>query len=68
VSRAAALSEVFYTGSEWVRWGEATIADHRARVDYLTRKRDGIDATIRRHLDTIDTLTAAGVSSLEELS
>ena len=50
-----------------VRWGDATIKQHEARIDYLAKQRDGIDATIQRHRAVIEQLRAAGVSCLNEL-
>lgn len=51
----------------WVTWGEATIADHAARIEYLEKLRGGIELTIGRHRDTIERLTGAGASCLNEL-
>ena len=49
-ARAAWLAEGFYIPSKGrVLWGDATAADHRERIEFLTAKATGIQRTIRRH-------------------
>ena len=65
--RAALMAESFALGDgRRVLWGEATIADHEARIAMLTKLRGGIDATIERHRQTIELLRTAGVSCLND--
>lgn len=67
-ARAELLASSFPLGDgRWVTWGEATIADHEARIDFLAKQRDGIVATIGRHADAIDTIKEAGVACLREI-
>jgi|DEB19_MinimDraft_3_1074340.scaffolds.fasta_scaffold183494_2 hypothetical protein len=51
-----------------VTWGEATIADHEMRIDFLGRKRSGLDATMKRHRQAIDDIRRAGVNCLNEIT
>lgn len=67
IERSEALAETFYTGEHWISWGEATISDHEARVTFLTRQRDGLNESIKRHLDTIAMLRKAKMSCLNDL-
>lgn len=67
--RAALMTQSFALGDgRRVSWGEATIADHEARVAFLSRKRSGLDDTIQRHRGVIDQLKQAGASCLNEIS
>lgn len=67
-ARSALLVETFATGDgRRVAWGEATAADHEARIAMLSALRDGIDATLTRHLDALDAIRAAGASCLNDL-
>lgn len=50
-----------------VLWKDATVADHRERIEFLRRKVAGIEATVRRHEWAITTITAAGVTCLADL-
>lgn len=66
--RLRCMKETFTTGDgRRVYWGEATIADHQMRIDYLARMRDGIDNTVQRHREAIQQLKASGASCLNEL-
>jgi len=51
-----------------VEWMEATVEDHRARIAYLAKLRNGIDETISRHQAAIDAIEEAGVSCLREIA
>lgn len=51
----------------FVRWGEATVADHAARIDLLAAQRAGLDATIQRHREAIAAIQNAGVSCLDDI-
>lgn len=65
--RTSYLSERFATGDgRYVRWGEATVADHTMRVEMLAKLRGGIDATIGRHLEAIELLNTTGARCLDE--
>jgi len=50
-----------------VLWGEATPEEHDQRIAMLTKIRDGIDATILRHMDAAAKVRAAGVSCLNDI-
>lgn len=66
--RARLMLETFALGDgRRVAWGEATVADHKARIELLAKLRDGIAASIQRHQEAIDELLAAGVSCLNDL-
>ena len=65
--RSDFLATRFYTGHHYVRWGEATVEDHRDRIAYLGSLRNGIDLTIQRHADAIEQIEAAGVATLADL-
>lgn len=52
----------------FVRWGEATIADHEARVAFLEAHVAGVRTTIDRHLEAVALLHAHGVTCLDELT
>lgn len=51
-----------------VRWGEATIEDHQARIDMLAKMRNGIDDTISRHQEAIALIQANGVRCLNDVA
>lgn len=61
------LSQRFYTGTEYVTWGEATVDHHRERIAYLATLRNGIDATITRHADAVEQIESAGASCLNDI-
>jgi len=67
--RAELLTETFpdYKGNR-IAWGEATIADHQNRIDMLGRLAGGITATIDRHQQAVDAISAAGVTCLNDLA
>ncbi len=66
--RTTYLSTRFATGDgRFVLWGEATIDDHRMRMEMLTRLRNGLDATIARHQSAIDLLVESGARCLNDL-
>ena len=64
---AELVDKYFATGDGWVRWGEATVEDHQARIAFLKKMRTGIDATIERHEEAIKKIIEAGVTCLDEL-
>lgn len=67
--RAAYLSERFAVGDgRMVKWSEATIDDHQARIDFLGKMRGGIDATIGRHRAAVELISKHGVTSLGEIA
>lgn len=62
------LKDTFALGDgRWVKWGEATVPDHLARIEYLGLKRDGIEQTMNRHRLAVEQIQAAGVSCLNKL-
>lgn len=64
-TRTDYLAQRFATGDgRYVTWAEATVDDHRSRIAMLATLRNGIDATIERHVDAIATITAAGARCL----
>ena len=54
-----------------VDWLKATVDDHLSRISYLrsiqARYNQGVDATVGRHETSIDAITEAGVTCLDEL-
>lgn len=60
-------AERFAMGNgEKVQWLKATADDHRARIVYLSKMRDGIDDSIEQHRDALRIIETAGVNTLEE--
>lgn len=55
-------------GKGLVRWGEATVEDHQARIAYLSAQAASIGVTITRHEAAIAEIEAAGVSCLYEVA
>lgn len=67
--RAAYLSERFSLGDgTMVRWDEATVADHQARINFLEAMRGGITATIGRHRAAVQLIEANKVACLGEIA
>ena len=64
---AELVDKYFATGDRWVRWGEATVEDHQARIAFLKKMHTGIDSTIERHEEAIKKIIEAGVTCLDEL-
>jgi hypothetical protein len=63
------MAEAFFAlgdGTE-VRWGEATVEQHRQRIDMLVKMQSGLGVTIARHESAIAEIEAAGVSCLDEV-
>lgn len=50
-----------------VRWGEATIADHQARIELLARMRAGLTETMGQHEQAIALIESHGVTCLDEI-
>lgn len=66
--RQALMIETFTLGNgQRVAWGSATAQDHRDRVAYLCKLRDGYQSTIDRHLAAIEAIEAAGVTCLAQV-
>lgn len=65
----AALRKTFATGSGGapVEWGRATVADHRARIQFLRKHIAGCERTITFHETAIESIESAGVACLDEL-
>ena len=53
--------------NESALWGSATVEQHRQRIAMLSKIRDGIDSTIRRHTQAIEIIEDAGVTCLNEV-
>ena len=51
----------------FVSWADATVAEHEARIEFLTKLAGGIHATIDRHREAIRLITDGGVSCLADL-
>lgn len=51
----------------YVLWGELTVDQHEARIDFLERKIWGIARTADRHRLAVKLLTDAGVACLNDL-
>lgn len=67
-ARLELMSKGFATRTwGWVRWGEATVAQHEERIAMLARIRGGIDDTIDLHAEAIAEITAAGAACLNEV-
>jgi len=64
--RALAAERFSMGNGENVRWMEATVDDHLARIAYLTKMRNGIDDTIERHRAAVHLIQSAGVTTLEQ--
>lgn len=66
--RAAWLASVFVLpDGRRVAWGEATIEDHVARMDYLNDFRREVQETIDLHERVRQAIEAAGVTCLDEV-
>lgn len=66
--RLAFLAERFYAPPYgFVTWGEATIEQHEARIDYLNKKVNGLVDTISRHDKAIQEIRGAGVKTLGDI-
>jgi hypothetical protein len=67
--RERLLAETFALGDGTrVLWGAATVEQHQQRVAMLAAQRDGIDATIARHLAAIAEIEQAKVTCLAEIT
>lgn len=66
--RAELSAEFFSLGDgRRVRWGEATVEQHRERIDLLEKQIAGIRYTVDAHAQAIVEIEAAGVSCLDEI-
>ncbi len=67
-AREAMCRDTFVVGDgRTVRWGEATVDDHRKRIALLESLRSGIARTISFHEEAIAAITQAGVTCLDEV-
>ena len=67
-ARMKLLAETFaLPDGRRVAWGEATIDDHRERIEMLNKLAGGINETISRHEQSIADIVAAGVKCLAEI-
>lgn len=66
-ARRDLLNENFATNNGFVRWGQATVADHLARIEMLSKLRDGLAATIGRHEIAITIIETNGVNCLSDI-
>lgn len=48
-------------------WGAATVEQHRQRIAYLAKKREGITETIGQHEQVVQLCLAHGVSTLAQV-
>ena len=68
-SRVTLLESSFYNGTQYVKWGEATVDDHQGRIDHQTVMRGGIDADIARHGAAIDSIKSTpGATCLNDVA
>jgi hypothetical protein len=51
----------------WVTWGQATVAQHQARIDAMNAHKAGVEADVCRHAEAIQLCETAGVSCLDDL-
>lgn len=63
------LAEEFFALGDGrrVRWGEATVEEHRQRIEMLERMRAGLADTVALHAEAIAAIEAAGVVCLDEI-
>lgn len=67
-NRKALVSGSFALGDgRRVSWGLATVDEHRERIAYLSKLRDGYNVTIRKHEDVIALILAHGVTCWAEV-
>lgn len=67
IARRALLRDTVYVpGKGRVAWGELEIADHQARIDFLSDRIAGHQATIDRHQEAVDVLKNSGAKTLNE--
>lgn len=67
--RADYVGERFALGDgRYVLWGEATVDDHRQRIDMLAKLRLGLERTIAAHEDAVAQILAADVKCLNDLA
>lgn len=67
--RKQLVDECFFLGDGGppIRWGEATVEQHRAYIAMLEKQIVGTQATITRHEDAITLIESCGVSCLDEI-
>ena len=67
-ARQALLDQSFALGDgRYVTWGEATEADHLARINILAAHIEGVQKTIDQHETAISFIHQRGVSCLGEI-
>ncbi len=66
-SRLGLLETSFYTGSLYVTWGEATIADHEDRIAFQQAFVVGLGRDMALHRQAIADCRAGGVERLDDL-
>lgn len=64
---AELLGSKFAANGREVTWGEATVADHQARIDAQIAHAAGTMADVSRHQAAIDLLTKVGARCLDEV-
>lgn len=68
LARKELREQTFALGdTQRVRWGEATVEQHRQRIEMLDAMRLGLEKTIARHAAAIEQIQAAGVTCLDEI-
>ena len=67
-ARRALIRERFPLGNgEWVAWLDATVEQHRMRIDLLTKQISGIQVSVSVHERCIEIIERAGVTCLGEV-
>lgn len=67
-ARIALARKTFVTAAgETVYWGQATVAQHRSRMELLATMANGINETISLHADAIAEIELHGVTCLDDL-
>jgi hypothetical protein len=68
LARKELLRAGFFAGKgRWVSWAEATVQDHRDRIDFLKSYQVGISKTIKLHEESVRLIESRGVSCLGEI-
>lgn len=60
-------SGFFAAKGRWVSWAEATVRDHRDRIEFLKSYQAGISKTIKLHEESVKLIESRGVSCLGEI-
>lgn len=66
--RELAETHFLVPGHGYVAWNEATVEQHRLRIDALRGHVDAVEKTIALHQAAIEQIEAAGATCLDDLS